>query len=205
MDIIRSVCIVQCSNDALMQWSQGTGFVLLSGSIITNHHVVSFVDEARPEEGRVRRNFDEITIVFEGEALEHSMVITHFDASKDIAILGPADPDWRKVFAKRACQLNFQEPAAGSEVSLIGYPSHTPGGSCKFVPGHITGTSMFDGHRFFNVSQPIVKGNSGGPVIDAFGQVVGIATRGVDSEDVANIASNGCIPIHSIDRIILNS
>ena len=203
MDIIRSVCLVQCENDELMEWSLGTGFVLPSGSIITNHHVVSFLEEAESGERRVRRNFDEIRITFEGETIEHTMVIAQFDALKDVAILVPADPDWRSVFVRRACQLSFQEPTLGAEVSLIGYPSHTPGGSCRFVPGHITGASMFEGLRFFNISQPIVKGNSGGPVIDAFGQVVGIATKGVDAEEVANITSNGCIPIHSIDRLVL--
>lgn len=205
LDILRSVCIVQCGSDEHMRWTQGTGFVIASGSIITNHHVVSFVDDLQPEGSMIRKNFDEISIIFEGEFVEHRMIVIDFDASKDLAILGPDDPNWRKVFARRACQLNFQEPAAGSEISLIGYPSHTDGGSCKFVRGHITGTSMFDGHRFFNISQPIVKGNSGGPVIDSFGQVIGIATKGVDSEDIADIMSNGCIPIHSIDRIILNS
>jgi len=45
-------------------------------------------------------------------------------------------------------------------------------------------------------------GNSGGPVFDEFGQVVGIATKGITADNLVNILFNGCIPMHTIDRVI---
>ncbi len=202
MDIINSVCLIECENDDILEYPQGTGFILPSGSVITNYHVISF---SKKEDGIVNELFKDIFITLEGESIRHEFVVTHHDITKDVAILTPKYPEWNIVFAKRGCQLSFQEPTQGTAISLVGYPIHTPGGSCKFVPGHVTGNSMFDGNKYFNISPPIVKGNSGGPVIDRYGQVVGITTRGVDSEDVANLTSNGCISIHSIDRLVLSS
>jgi len=199
MGILRSICLVECEENNIFEYSQGSGFILPSGSIITNYHVVSYLVS---KEGKAhRKKFNDIYITFEGEFIRHNVHLVHYDENRDLAILAASDPDWIRIFAKRSSQLSFHEPEQGAQISLVGYPSHTPGGSCRFVPGHVTGKSIFDGQKFFNISPPIVKGNSGGPVIDRHGQVIGIATRGVDASNVPDLTSNGCISINSISKI----
>lgn len=200
--ILNSVCLIDCGDDHLVEYSQGTGFVIDGGAVVTNHHVVS-----RRPVGSDRRipaqTFPNIMLRFENHSISYPMKLVHSDEEKDVAILRCDNPDWNPFFAARSCRLNFKDSSVGASVQVVGYPNHTEGASCQVYPGHVTGHRILDGQRYFSVSQPIVKGNSGGPVIDEFGQVVGIATRGVDAADVANLAFNGCIPLHSVDRILL--
>ena len=111
-------------------------------------------------------------------------------------------PFFRPVFERLGCSLNLKELSLGTKVSHEGYPNYQSGDTCRVFPGNVTGTGSDNGQKFFNVSQPVVKGNSGGPVFDEFGQVVGIATKGITADDVVNILFNGCIPMHTIDRVI---
>ena len=64
------------------------------------------------------------------------------------------------------------------------------------VPAVITDKSFSTCHN------RLLMGNSGGPVFDEFGQVVGIATKGITADNLVNILFNGCIPMHTIDRVI---
>jgi S1-C subfamily serine protease len=133
------------------------------------------------------------------------MKVVYSDPARDIAILNPIDSDWMAMFDTLSCTLSFAEPEVGAQVFLGGFPSYQVGDSCIVYPGGIVGTSVDDGQRFFRVSQTIVKGNSGGPVFDNLGQVIGIATRGVDTQEVMNVAFNGCIPLHTIDRLFFTA
>ena len=148
------------------------------------------------------KTFPEIMVFFDKQPLSYPMRLIHSDPVKDVAILKCQDSAWDKVLAVRECRLSFAEPVVGDAVNVVGYPNYTDGATCLVYPGNITGYRIVGGQRFFSVSQHIVKGNSGGPVVDELGQVIGIATLGVDADDVANLAYNGCIPLHSIDRII---
>lgn len=203
LGILTSVCLVECSHDDAMMWSQGTGFIIEGGAVVTNYHVISY----RPEEvdGKLGSPviFPEINVQPEGAPISYRMKVVWNDPAKDLAILRCEDPVWECVFLPRDCSLSFKELKTGEAISLAGYPSHEDGASCKVFRGYVTGTMNSEGQKYFSISEPIVKGNSGGPVFDEFGQVVGIATKGVDATDIANLMSNGCIPLHTLDRIIL--
>jgi len=47
--------------------------------------------------------------------------------------------------------------------------------------GHITQTRTYHGVPHFIISPTIVKGHSGGPVLDASNRIVGVAVKGVDT------------------------
>lgn len=192
--ITRSICLVESGNNETMDWKQGSGFVAASGIVVTNFHNVSINKQLAPS----------IEVIFPAQnGLRHEMVVTFSDADRDIAVLRPKDPNWLPYFENLACDLSFTEAEQGTHVYVGGFPSYNVGDSCTVAAGEVVGTSVSDGQRFFRISQMIVKGNSGGPVFDDLGQVVGIATRGVDTHDVANVAFNGCIPLHTVDRIFL--
>jgi len=70
----------------------------------------------------------------------------------------------------------------GAEVVVIGHP--TPNGEellpITYTKGQIAGPEReIDGIRYHQLQVPVAPGNSGGPVLDMSGQVVGIVTLGV--------------------------
>lgn len=201
LGIDLSICLIECSdtrNKDNLNYSQGSGFIIAGGSVITNSHVVNYINKFN----NLQTNFPEIIVTLEGNELKFEMEIIYNDAKRDIAVLRVKDSSWNSLFSARACSLSFTNPRPGAEIRLIGYPSHAPGGSYKQTPGVITGTTPFDGQPFFTISAIIVSGNSGGPVIDKFGQVIGIATRGVSPDEKSDLAFNGCIPLHTIDKAV---
>ncbi len=193
--IVNSICIIESGNDDIMEWKQGTGFVIDGAKVMTNHHNVF-------QEGKVMPS---ISAIFpNSNSIKHDMKVIYADPDRDVAILAPVDPDWSFFFEPLACALSFSEVKVGKNVYVGGFPSYTVGDSCTVSTGEVVGFSSQSGQRYFRISQSVVKGNSGGPVFDEMGQVVGIATRGIDTHDVQNVAFNGCIPLHTIDRLFLD-
>lgn len=211
--ILESVCLIFCADEDNLMWAQGSGFVIEGGAVVTNHHVVNYrqLDEndspLKSADGQIlpKKLFPVIRLQFEGQEIEYDMCVVYSDEKKDIAVLRPVESFFNSLFAARACKLSFSDTVAGQAVSIVGYPNHTTGGSCKIAPTHVSGFTPFEGQTYFTVSQIIVQGNSGGPVVDEYGQVVGIATKGVSPTEALNLTFNGCIPINSIDKTILTS
>ncbi len=193
--VVRSICLIESGSDQDQSWKQGSGFVASGGAVITNFHNIADGDNLFPK----------IEAIFPSRGdLRYEMEVVYSDHDRDVAVLRPKDAGWRPVFETLASPLSFSEPEIGMPVFVGGFPHYNVGDSCTIYSGEIVATTVEFGQRFFRVSQTIVKGNSGGPAFDSMGQVIGIATRGVDTHDVANVGYNGCIPLYTIDRLFLN-
>jgi len=141
----------------------GTGFVIKhSGDgilIATNFHVV-----------RGGSRFD---AVFDSGGRLGNLEVVKTDSEHDLALLHA--PGFHQ--AAPGLQLSSQGVALGEHVAAIGYP-HVDGESepsLTFEDGGVTNTrTELEGHTYIRTNANINHGNSGGPVIDACGQVVGI-------------------------------
>ncbi len=85
--------------------------------------------------------------------------------------------------------VEVHEPAVGSPVLVIGSPLG--------LGGTVT-SGVVSAHRagLIQISAPISPGNSGGPVVDARGHVVGIASEKIVSNDAEGLGF--AIPIREV-------
>lgn len=143
--------------------SSGTGFVVTrDGFIATNHHVV---------EDAVR-----VTVLVEGR--EHVARVVKTDVAYDLAILkieGRYRPS--PVIASNRVRL-------GATVATLGFPNPTLQGSThKLAKGEIGGLAgIHDDPTRFQISVPVQPGNSGGPLFDMKGNVVGVIVAKLNDE-----------------------
>lgn len=139
--------------------STGTG-VLLSGDgiIATCAHVVEGASRVKVKSARNTKNAEIANVIL-------------IDPEKDLALvqIGPG-------LHKPAALADPQEVKLGQSVFTIGYPNiYVQGLEPKLTKGEISGMKgMFDDPTRWQISVPVQNGNSGGPLFDMNGNVLGI-------------------------------
>jgi S1-C subfamily serine protease len=142
----------------------GTGFFVGDGMVVTNAHVVKGCSEVSigPPERRVT-----------------ARVIAR-DGDNDLALLRAAT----YPTAVAVLRLSVRQ---GEAVTAYGYP--LPGllsSGGNLTTGNITALSgIGDDSRFLQISAPVQPGNSGGPLLDGGGNVVGIVEGKLNAIKVA--------------------
>ena len=109
------------------------------------------------------------------------------DATNDLALLRMAKAPTKVASLRVGVRL-------GEGIAAFGYP-HTDilSTSGNFTLGNITALSgMDDDSRHFQVSAPVQSGNSGGPLLDQTGNVVGVVTAKLNALKIA--LSKGDLP-----------
>lgn len=150
-----------------------TGWAIAPRKIVTNHHVVDGADSVEIVLGENRR----VPARMLGSDPDH-----------DLALLGFADEDTRL----EPIPVQTAPAPTGSEVLTIGYPHIDVMGSApKVTTGLINATSgVRDDKRLYQISTPIQKGNSGGPLFNKQGQVVGVIVGKLNAAAVARASGD---------------
>lgn len=160
--------------------ASGTGFAISKeGLIVTNNHVVS--------------NAKSIQVTFPGtgRSEEYSAEVLIGNKKKDISILEISDTTFSGF---RNIPYSIGEKySSGEDVFALGFPmSDVMGEEIKVTEGIISSTSGVKGSEIYlQTTVPVQPGNSGGPLFNMDGEVVGITTStlnekatGVDVENV---------------------
>lgn len=139
--------------------SSGTGFIVSpDGFILTAYHVV---DGAKS----IKINFQD------GRFVEAS--VQQSSKSTDLAVLqvNTSTPNYLPLVPTKTSKV-------GESIFTMGFPmEHLLGKEPKFTDGTISALSGIGGEAtFFQMSVPIQPGNSGGPVVNNRGEVIGIVT-----------------------------
>ncbi|MCP5081034.1 MAG: serine protease [Alphaproteobacteria bacterium] len=145
--------------------SAGTGMVVSKGGhVLTNFHVV--------------RGCKQIAVTMLGE-LEAEAKLLKADKKNDLAVLKIGTPVPDKNIAQFRVGRRLK---AGEAIAVYGFPlPGTLSVSGNIVSGHITSLAgLGDDARFVQISSPIQPGNSGGPLIDSAGQIIGVVTAKLD-------------------------
>lgn len=150
----------------------GSGFFLNpKGYIATNYHVVEGTTA-------LQANF---TRNGKTESYPATVVVT--DPQNDLAII---KIDEKSFDGNSALPygLMTRTKDTGSEVFAMGYPmADVMGSEVKFTDGKISSKSGIGGDvRVYQISVPIQPGNSGGPLFDMGGNVVGITSSGLNRD-----------------------
>ncbi|MGB0838863.1 MAG: S1C family serine protease [Chitinophagales bacterium] len=142
----------------------GTGVALSAdGYVVTNNHVV---------EGG---NRFEIEIIRNGIPRSYKAILTAKDPINDLAILKIDDfsfegiPEPLYTFRTRVSDV-------GEQVFTLGYPlTSTMGREIKLTTGVISSQTGYQGDvSNYQITVPVNPGNSGGPLFDSEGNLVGI-------------------------------
>jgi TPR repeat protein len=151
----------------------GSGFFVTSdGHFITNHHVVA----------------DAVRIRVRTAAGTFPAAVIRSDPTNDIAIL-KVQGEFRALPVRGSRGLKLAD-----HVATLGYPNpDLQGVASKYSSGEVAALSgPGDDPRFLQISVPIQSGNSGGPLVDTSGRVVGVVVSQLDK--IATLKLTGNLP-----------
>jgi S1-C subfamily serine protease len=148
---------------------EGTGFVIAPNRVMSNAHVVAGSE----------------SVTVEAEGKKYDATVVSYDPNADISILDVRDlPLQPLVFA--------DEPAkTGTDAVVLGYPG---GGDLAATPARVREIIELSGpdiyktttvnREVYTIRGPVRQGNSGGPMINRAGQVIGVVFgAAVDDDD----------------------
>jgi len=150
----------------------GTGaFITTDGMVLTAAHVVAGAT-----------HFEIVSTMGKFPA-----VPVKFDPGNDVAILKCA-----VTGAPALPIIHSQEVRLGQGVFTIGFPNpNIQGYDPKFTEGEISSANGLEGDpRRWQISVPLQPGNSGGPLCDENGNIVGIVVAGLNSLVMAKLTGS---------------
>jgi S1-C subfamily serine protease len=172
------------------QRALGSGFVVdKSGHIVTNFHVVEGADEVRV--GFSNRDTVEARVVGS-------------DASTDLAVLRVDVP----ANALTPLPLgNSDRVKVGDPVVAIGNPfgldRTATAGIVSALQRLITAPNQFTIDHVIQTDAPINRGNSGGPLLNAHGEVIGVNTQ-IETGGVStgNVGIGFAVPANTVKNVV---
>ncbi len=149
--------------------SFGTGWPVQGGYVVTNHHVVAGHNKIE---------------LMRSDGVKISGTIAINDAINDLVLIRVDDVNKLPP----ALPLASKATHAGAHVFTIGYPHPDfMGSEAKITDGLVSAvTGMGNDPRVYQISVPIQSGNSGGPLLNMKGEVVGITASKMRAAKVFN-------------------
>lgn len=149
------------------EWS-GTGFALNNGHIVTNCHVINGAKSIKVYGVKGQMN----------NGLKADVVAT--DKINDLAIIKITDYSFNG-FETIPYAVKNRTLDVGEDVWVLGYPlTQYLGNEVKLTNGLVSSKSGYQGDvSTYQISAPVQPGNSGGPLFDSKGNVIGIVNAGL--------------------------
>ena len=150
--------------------NNGSGFLISkSGYIATNHHVIDGWSQFKVEFKRNNK-----LEVFNARLVQS-------DKTNDLAILKIEDESFSTI-NKLAYNFKLRSVDIGTEIFALGYPlTDIMGDDIKFTDGKISSKTGYGGDvTTYQIQVPIQPGNSGGPLFDFKGNLIGVTSSGIN-------------------------
>ena len=141
----------------------GTGFALKEGYVVTNYHVVDGATHVYIK--GVGGDFSQ----------EYAVTVVEVDKENDLAIVKIDDSKFTG-FVNIPYSIQTAAAEIGEDIFVLGYPmTDVMGEEIKLTTGVINSCSGYKGdNRSYQISAPIQPGNSGGPLFNKKGEVIGV-------------------------------
>jgi S1-C subfamily serine protease len=143
----------------------GTGFYVNNRNIITNYHVIEECE-------------------YQTESNDKKLYVKVSDMVNDLALLeGPEN--------KNYLSISPEPPVLGEKIYVSGFPLNSGLKSFMITSGNVSSLTGI-GKNFSNFSHtaPSQPGNSGGPILNDHGSVVGILVGSIDEDLIKEIAGS---------------
>ncbi len=149
----------------------GSGLLINGGYVLTCWHVVD--------------GGDKVSVSCQGK--DYAATVVQKDPANDIAVLRVTD-------APLGAPLRFSDVKLGENVFTLGFPHpDLQGFDVKFTTGSISAlTGPGSTPVYYQISAPLQSGNSGGPLFDEQGNLVGMVAAKLDS--LMTLAATGDLP-----------
>ena len=161
----------------------GTGFALTSeGYLVTSYHVIQGADSVLIE-GRDRQRF-------------HAEPV-YSDVKHDLAILRIIDKKFNG-FGRLPYAIKSGQADLGERVFTLGYPRE----DVVYGEGALSARSGFEGDTaFYQISIPVNPGNSGGPLLDERGNLIGVVSGRQNDAQSAAFATKSSYLVRLVDSL----
>ncbi len=177
-DTSKAVVLITGFEPGQQEMSKGTGSIISSdGFVLTNAHVIIDKNKGRPfnhlriflKPDRISGNLKKDT------ALKYRAELVRFSENLDLALLRIRSPS----ISNLSPTLEFSDSdlvSIGDPVIAIGHPEQ--GGLWTLTTGtissHINNYGNIPGKNVFQTETSLNRGNSGGPLINGHGHIVGV-------------------------------
>jgi len=166
----------------------GSGWAVDPHTLITNRHVIA---------GAAALQAD----TWDGQTVDLDVSQAAVGILVDIGVIHVAQ-------SLPAVATQGPEPAVGAPVTAVGYPlggalTITHGKVLRYLDGNSLNSSIASGGQVMEVSAPVKHGNSGGPLLDSHGRVVGVVFAA--AAGVSYTASSGLtfvLPLSSVNSLL---
>ncbi|HEY1671272.1 MAG TPA: trypsin-like peptidase domain-containing protein [Streptosporangiaceae bacterium] len=183
--------------DALIAYSggtssEGTGMVISrNGLVLTNNHVIN------------GSNSIHVRAAVASGSREYTATVVGYDATHDVALLKITAPNLQPVSVGNSDQVKLGTPvlALGNAEGQGGLP-RAAAGLVNSLNKTIDPTDESTGatetlHNMLQTTADIVSGDSGGPLANGAGQVIGMTTANASSSQGSSSVLGYAIPINT--------
>lgn len=145
----------------------GSGFyVNAKGVLITNNHVV--------------KQCSNIAVMSPLDPIPAQVL--SINAKDDLAVI-------RTPFSTGSyAQMRFTPPELGEKIYAFGYPLAHVLRTLNMTEGIVSGVRAMGVRHLYQISAPLQPGNSGGPIVDETGRVIGVSVASYDQGQNINFA-----------------
>jgi hypothetical protein len=161
----------ETNRDPKKPYSAGSGFVVSkAGDVLTNNHVIDGCRETK--------------IVHDGKTVAVKVIAT--DLAADVALLHMPDP------AENIASFRETGAKSGEPVLAIGYPlAGALSPEATVTNGIVSATiGPHDDKKRIQITAPVQHGNSGGPLLDNNGRVIGIVSSKINALRMAQMTGS---------------
>lgn len=191
-DYVQGIAEKLIKENSYTYSGNGSGFFIdKSGFIATNFHVIEGAKEI------------EVEVISNNKVVNYSAELIKADKIIDLAIIKINDP---KFMAMDEIPYNFlmDLKPIGSSIFTLGYPyGDVLSSDIKFSNGTISSNmGIEDEISRFQISAPIQPGNSGGPVLDSEGNLIGVIVERLNKDLYNSENVNFAIKIPYLKNLI---